>query len=220
MSANNLFPPARRPLRSRQTRWANAIASRMVQWGMQPNWISLASILFAAGSGAALLGLRTFTGPSMRALLLLIAAAGIQLRLLCNLLDGMVAIEGNRKSKSGEIYNDVPDRISDVLILVPAGYALPVPWGGALGWLAAVLAVTTAYVRMLGGAAGIPQSFVGPMAKQQRMAVLTVALLASLFEVRNWHGWLLQAALWVIIIGSVITIGRRLHRIASELESR
>ena len=42
--------------------------------------------------------------------LLLLAAAGIQLRLLCNLLDGMLAVEEGFKSKTGDIYNDLPDR--------------------------------------------------------------------------------------------------------------
>ena len=33
---------------------------------------------------------------------------GVLGRLLCNLLDGMVAVEGGKRSKSGELYNDVP----------------------------------------------------------------------------------------------------------------
>lgn len=56
-------------------------------------------------------------------MLFLLAAAMIQGRLLCNLMDGLMAIEGNLKSASGEIYNDAPDRVSDALILVGAGYA-------------------------------------------------------------------------------------------------
>ena len=40
-------------------------------------------------------------------MLLVVAAGMIQLRLVCNLLDGMVAVEGGMKTKSGELYNDV-----------------------------------------------------------------------------------------------------------------
>lgn len=48
---------------------------------------------------------------------------GVLGRLLCNLLDGMVAVEGGKRSKSGELYNDVPGLISPpcraVLSLTP-----------------------------------------------------------------------------------------------------
>jgi hypothetical protein len=59
------------------------------------------------------------------------------------------------KSKSGEIYNDLPDRISDCLIFVPAGYA--VPGISELAWAAGLLAVFNAYVRILGGSTGTQQ---------------------------------------------------------------
>ena len=67
-------------------------------------------------------GLRRLHGcwivDTVHAGLLLIAAAGfIQLRRLCNLFDGMVAVEGGFKTKSGELYNDLPDRFSGALIL-------------------------------------------------------------------------------------------------------
>ena len=78
----------------------------------------------------------------------------IQMRLLCNLFDGMVAVEGGHKTKSGEIYNELPERFADVFILVGAGNAwMRVEWGPLLGWLCAVLALLTAYVRALGAAA-------------------------------------------------------------------
>jgi phosphatidylglycerophosphate synthase len=147
----------------------------------------------------------------------------MQLRLLCNLFDGMVAIEGGFKTKSGEVFNELPDRFSDAFILIGAGHALPKDdWGvPQLGWLAAVLAVTTAYVRAMGAAAGAGQHFCGPMAKQQRMAVLTLATLVAVAA--PWKAWLAQAipaALAVIVVGSLVTVFRRTARIVRELESR
>jgi len=41
--------------------------------------------------------------------------------------------------------------------------------------LAAALAILTAYVRVLGVSVGTPQYYLGPMAKQHRMAALTAA---------------------------------------------
>lgn len=212
---------ARRPLKSRDTGWAKAMARRLVQWRISPNAISIASMFFAAGAGLALYssGHPTFVH---RPILLLLAAAGIQLRLLCNLLDGMVAVEGGLKTKSGEVFNDFPDRVADALILVPAGYAIPgLPYGPALGWGAGLLAVFTAYVRMLGGAAGLKQSFAGPMAKQQRMAVITIACLTSTVELRLVRsGLTLWIALIAVNVGCVATIVRRTTAIVRELELR
>jgi phosphatidylglycerophosphate synthase len=68
-------------------------------------------------------------------MLMILSICGIQLRLLCNLLDGMVAIEGGFKTKTGEIFNELPDRLSDALILIGAAYSVPtVAATHDLGW--------------------------------------------------------------------------------------
>jgi hypothetical protein len=59
-----------------------------------------------------------------------------------------LTLEGGRQTNVGELFKEFPDRIADVALLAGAGYAAH--WGGlgvALGWGAAVLAVTTAYIR-------------------------------------------------------------------------
>jgi phosphatidylglycerophosphate synthase len=211
----------RRPLKTRQRAWAQAMARWLTRTGVSPNFISLASVVFACAAGACL----WFTAQAegwTRVWLFLGAAAGIQLRLLCNLLDGMVAIEGGRKTVYGEILNDMPDRFADVAILVAAGYSLPVhSWGRELGWLAGVLAVMTAYVRLLGGSMGVQQYFLGPMAKPQRMAVMTAAcLISTVAPIPYRHGSIVGLALVVIVVGSAATLVRRTLRIARDLKSR
>jgi phosphatidylglycerophosphate synthase len=198
----------RRPLQSRDARWAKATASFLAARRVPPNAISIGSVVFAAIAGAALL----FSRDLARIPLLVVAAIAIQLRLICNLLDGMVAVEGKLGSKSGEIYNDLPDRIADPLILVAAGYATPYPF---LGWCAGLLAVFTAYTRLLGAATGAGQDFRGPMAKPQRMAVMTLAALAQIFT-----PYALTAALALIVLGCVVTIARRTANIKRILESK
>src|ERR1019366_5547461 len=119
------------------------------------------------------LGWTPHAGGISRPALFLAAAACIQLRLLCNMLDGLVAIEGGRTTVYGEIFNDMPDRFADVVILVGAGYSIGnFSWGHELGWLVAALAVMTAYIRLLGGSMGVPQYFLGPMVQPHRMALL------------------------------------------------
>ena len=178
-------------------------------------------VVFAAVSAVCLiLAGRSVDGA--RVALLVIAAAAMPLRLLCNMLDGMLAVEGGLKTPTGELYNELPDRLADLLILVGAGYAIPqIPWGPQLGWAAATTALLTAYVRTLGAAAGASHHFVGPMAKPRRMHVLIGACLLSAVETAlGWQdGWVLVFALVLIIAGGVVTIVRRLRRIVADLEA-
>ena len=160
-------------------------------------------------------------GPGTRIALFLIAAGCVQLRLLCNLLDGMVAVEGGLGSRSGEVYNDLPDRIADPLLIVPAGYASGLAWGPELAWMAGLLALLTAYIRMLGGASGLPQDFQGPMAKPHRMATMTVGLLAAALAVPlGLDGPVLIVALLAVALGAAYTAVRRTRAILAALESR
>ena len=116
----------------------------------------------------------------------------------------------------------MPDRFADLAILIGAGYGVAaIPFGTQLGWIAGILAVLTAYVRLLGGSMGAHQYFIGPMAKQQRMAVMTAACVLSTLEpLIGWHGQVLAFALCIIIVGSIVTLVRRTVRIVEEVSSR
>jgi phosphatidylglycerophosphate synthase len=202
---------ARRPLASRSTRWAGSLARAAVRSGLTADAISIWSLLLAGAGATAMLTLRQPWN-------LLACAAGIQLRLLCNLLDGMVAIEGGRKSKVGVLYNEVPDRIADSLFLVALGYGIAMPW---LGWLAALAAAVTAYIRVLGGTFGLAQDFRGPLAKQHRMAVMTAGCLLGIGE-WLWDGGqrILEGAAWIIAVGAIVTCGTRIRAISRSLRAR
>jgi hypothetical protein len=115
----------------------------------------------------------------------------------------MVAIRGMKSTATGALFNEIPDRLADPLFLVPLGYAAGYPW---LGWLTALLAVLTAYVRVLGGALGQLQDFRGLLPKQRRMAVLTLALLIQAMEDALWGSRVaLLAAAIIIAAGSLAT---------------
>jgi hypothetical protein len=108
------------------------------------------------------------------------------------------------------------------MILAGAGYAMPSsPWLQTLGWMAAALAVITAYVRALGASVGTQQYFLGPMAKPHRMATLTVAsvLMAALVFIGKPFD-LLQPTLIIICLACLVTIARRVIRIVRDLESK
>lgn len=201
----------RRPLKSRGTGWARTLAAALARSAITPNQISLASIVFAAVGAAVLLWWLTSVG-------LLLCALCVQLRLLCNLLDGMVAVEGGKASATGVLYNELPDRVADSLFLIALGHAAGHGW---LGWLCALLAALTAYVRLTGGSLGFAQDFRGPQAKPQRMAVMTIGCLAAAVELhlRGSVQALLVAA-GVIAIGSALTCITRTRAIATQLRMR
>ena len=215
-------PADRRPLKSRDTAWARAAATWLAQRGVTPNAISLGSIACGGLALVAFIGTRTTSWEPVRAAFLVLAIVAMQCRLLCNLLDGMVAVEaGAGVGKFGEIYNDLPDRVADVLIFLGAGICTGGTEGPILGLAAAVGCLMTAYVRVLGKSMGARSHFVGPMAKQHRMAVMSVACLVGcgvVFVGRYLHVWM-QVPLYVVCVGCVVTVIRRLQLIAGDLRS-
>jgi phosphatidylglycerophosphate synthase len=184
---------------------------------MSANQVSLLSVVFA------LIGTLFFVLEACGAASawgLLVTAACIQLRLLANMLDGLIAVEGGGQTKIGELFNEFPDRLADVALLAGTGYAAH--WGGlgaALGWSAAVLAVTTAYIRAVGARRGHPQDYRGPQAKQQRMWLLTVAcILGAVEKLFDLRPQALFAVLILINLGTLLTCVRRTARLAQLLE--
>lgn len=206
-------PQTRRPLGSRNTAWARRLSGWAVQKGYSPNQISRASVGFAA-LGLVFYALSPFGPGILQFLWLVLAAAAIQARLVCNLIDGMVAIEGGQGDKDGPFWNEAPDRLSDLLLLVGAGIAAGNP---GLGTLAAALGIATAYLRELGRAEGFMPDFSGPLAKPQRMAVLTVGTVVAAVYASEWT---LTVTLWIVVAGTAITIIRRSLTLVERLKSR
>lgn len=190
----------RRPISSRSSKWANAFAKYLASKSITPNQISILSIFFALFGTLCLIYLQDYFG-------FILCIVFIQARLLCNLFDGMVAIEGGKKTASGAIFNEFPDRIADTLLLLGMGYASSFE---TLAWLASLLALATAYIRVFASSLNLEQNFMGPMAKQHRMAVMSVACLIAQFEwlySNTYHTFYI--ALWFIIVGCIITCYRR-----------
>lgn len=217
--APNASGAGRRPLASRQVGVFRALAAALARKGVSPNVISAASMGFAALAGMALAATARVDGLA-QSLCWLGAVAGIQLRLLANLLDGLVAVEGRQGGPTGDLWNEAPDRLADAMIFIGAGFA-----AGSdplLGMGAALAAVFVAYVRALGASLGAGQIFVGPQAKPHRMALLTVCalLLAVLPALPGLPVPLMRLGLWLVIGGCAVTALRRLGRIAHYLRGR
>lgn len=186
---------------------------------MTPNQVSLLSMIFAGAAAYPLMLSNQINDVPNSTICLVSAAAFVGMRLYCNLIDGMMAIEGGKITKSGAIFNEMPDRVSDSLILLALGYACG-PGFVELGWLAALIAMATAYIRVFGGSCGLPQDFGGPMAKQHRMfAVIAACLICSAETILHASNYSLRIALVAIIAGSILTCARRILKMMRQLEN-
>ena len=211
----------RRPIASRKLSWVKRLTGLLVRLRISPNLISVMSVVFAALGAACALG-TTLTGSPLAARALWIGLAlCVQLRLLANLFDGMVAVESKTASRLGELFNELPDRVSDTLLLVSLGFAA----GSSphLGYAAALLAMFGAYLRAVGASVGAGQIFDGLMAKPQRMFVVTVLALVMAFSPASWAvlaGGLGPVALALALIsaGCVLTAATRLIAIGRKLQ--
>lgn len=209
---------ARRPLKTRSNPLAGKLSRGLLRCCIQPNQVSLASIAFAMIPAVSLWSIHHGWPPLLAWLL---AAVGIQGRLLCNLMDGMLAVEGGLKTPTGDLFNEVPDRVADTLILAALGYAGGTDLSVALGWLAACGSLMTAYVRMQGASLIGTHDFRGPMAKPHRMALATgicgvmvvLAVLKSSFNIVPW-------ALAVMVLGIALTLVRRLTSLSQALHHK
>lgn len=210
----------RRELATRKIKFFQTFAKVLIRIGFTPNQISVLSMVFAGfgGYGFYLISKDYFS------IGWILAFSGIQLRLLCNMVDGLMAIEGLKKSSVGEIYNDLPDRISDVILFLAASLVIKNTWAANLGWLVSMLAVMTAYVRVLGSSMGQKADFCGPMAKQHRMALLNITLITAL--VAHLSGFFVNISfifyisLMLIAAGSFWTFWRRLYRLNKNLKKK
>lgn len=215
-NSSQYAPTDRRPIASRETRWAASITEKLCELGFSPNAISIGGMVAAMTAGVCFAS-TAWTNDWLQRGLFLTGGVLCQFRLLCNLFDGMVAVKKGVASPVGELYNEIPDRISDSAVLIGLGFASGGNW--QLGYIAAILAVFMAYVRAVGKSLGTPSDYCGPMAKPQRMAIVTV--LSIYLSASPWAGQLpiheVVLTLGLICVGSVLTSVRRLLRIARRL---
>jgi phosphatidylglycerophosphate synthase len=211
-------PTSRRPIADLFRRTARGAVRFCVRFGIHPDAVSYSSIV--ASALAAVCFWRSATWPA----LLIVAPLFCYLRLYLNMLDGMVALESKKASLRGELLNDLPDRISDVIIF--AGVAHSGLCHPASGYWAAIMAVLTAYVGTFGQALGVGRQFGGIMAKPWRMVTLHAGAwitLGLLWAGKPIEFASLQVLDWtniVVVAGCVETIVVRLRRILKGLQQR
>ncbi len=214
----------RRPLALRDLGCWTWLLKKLTTSGVTPNQVSVLGMIFGVSAGA-LLALTPALefGSLLQRIILLGSVFLVILRGACNIFDGVLAVETGRASRVGLLYNEVPDRISDIGILIGAGYAI----GShpTLGWAAALGSLATAYIRVQVQIAGASPDFSGPMAKPARMTVLCLALgLLALLPLGWWPSpfmgqeiGLIGGTLALITLGTLATTIIRLRHAFVEL---
>lgn len=217
----------RRPIPARDLSISKKVATWLANSGVSANGISIFGMIAGLAAGAAIAG--TAYWREHFALLYITGAVLILTRLLANMFDGMVAIIHNQPNPLGELFNEIPDRISDAAILVGCGYSINS--SPEAGYWAALFAVLTAYIRAVGKASGAAQNFSGPLAKQQRMFLCigtclvcafvptTLIFIESADGLSGGNQSIMAPVLWFIAVGSAFTCIRRLQGINADLKS-
>jgi phosphatidylglycerophosphate synthase len=214
---NSYQPAWRRPI----ARAFRLTAVVPVEWcarhGVSANVVSYSSIAASLAAGVC------FWQAGHWPALLIAAPLFCYVRLWLNMLDGMVALATGSASRTGEIANELPDRVSDVIIFVGvahSGLCQPL-----CGYWAAILALLVAYVGTLGQAVGVQREFSGLMAKPWRMVALHVGAWVSFALLQTGNSrpsglTVLDVTLLAIIGGCVQTVAIRLVRIVRAIHGQ
>jgi phosphatidylglycerophosphate synthase len=213
-TVSNYEPSSRRPIAAVFRQTAGASVRFCVCHDIHPDAISYLSIV------AALIAAICFWKSGTRNWLLIIAPLFCYLRLWLNMLDGLVAFAAGKASRRGEIMNDLPDRISDVVIFVGVAHSgLMKP---LIGYWAAIFSVLTSYVGLFGQALGGQREFGGMMSKPWRMVALHIAAWLTFFLAPQSSGTftILDWTCLIVIAGCVETIVVRLKRITAALQDK
>jgi len=169
----------------------------LAQLGVTPNMVTLAAVAgsFAVGWCA--------TNYSLWAL-----PVWLFLRMALNAIDGMMARELNRMTRTGAILNELGDVVSDVALYLPLA---AMPHGE--GWPVAIFvigALFTEFCGVLQQALTGTRRYEGPMGKSDRaFAIGLLAILTSLWPAQVQPYW--PPIFWTLSALTALTCWNRLR---------
>ena len=181
-----------------------------LKW-LHPDIVSYAAVIAAAGTGWC------FYKANELPILLIVSIVLILLRMTLNTLDGIMAIERGNLSLKGEIVNALPDRYSDVFMVI--GIALSPLCRDWLGIAALCTMFLVSYTGMMGKALTVSWQHHGPMGKVERLIVIMIFSLIQFVilpenQSVNWLGINATPMEWatgfILVLGQY-TVIRRLN---------
>ena len=170
-------------------------------FSVHPNTITWVSLLFAVAAALCLYS-------ADLGWVLLLTPVFITLRMMCNLLDGMVAIERAMTSPQGEALQDTVDRLADSCMVLGAAFS---PIGDLrLGIVAITLMLISSYVGIQKKAVGGSREYGGILGKGDRFLLFSIASVGRYFWQGRAGGLNAFDILFVLmIIGGSVTIIQR-----------
>jgi phosphatidylglycerophosphate synthase len=175
------------------------IGRGLAKTGVTPNTLTTLGILLTAAAAVLVA-----TGHPVIGGWLLIAGG------LMDTFDGAVARASRTATPFGSFYDSVSDRVSDGLILGGIAWWLrDDPRQFALVIVALVGAQVTSYVRAKAESIDLDCS-VGILERAERAILLIIGLL--------FHRWLLEPVLWLLAVGSTVTVVQRVHHVWCQID--
>lgn len=142
---------------------------------------------------------------------LLLGVLFIALNSFLDLLDGEIAKEFSRKSKTGDLIDHTFDRAADQFMVIGISFSSLVPT--YIGLLASITMLLVSYLGTQAQALTEERLYGGLVGRSDRMALLFIAgLLAVFYSQALYYGILL------LLILSIITFFQRFYGIYSGLE--
>jgi CDP-diacylglycerol--glycerol-3-phosphate 3-phosphatidyltransferase len=201
------------------TRVLTPFAAFLLRKGVSPDTVTL------IGTAGVVVGALAFY-PSGR---FFWGTVVITLFVFSDLVDGNMARQAGRKSRWGAFLDSTLDRVADGAVF--AGLAM---WYAGSGDNLVLCAVTifclasgqvVSYTKARGEAIGLPVNVNGLVERSERLVITLV--LCGLSGFHRTFGvpgiqWLLPVALWVVAVGSLVTLLQRVvtvHREAAEADA-
>lgn len=143
--------------------------------GFKPNTVSVTGLIFALASAVAYA-----TWKSYHPLTLLLAAILLLLSGFCDAIDGVIARRYGEATAFGGFLDSLLDRYSDAIIIagIIIGELCSLFWG----FLALIGSLLVSYCRARAEAAGVSMETVGLAERAERILIISIFTLASIFH--------------------------------------
>jgi len=195
------------------------LAGKMKNW--DPDVISYAAVPVALFTAVCI-----YFSPEKNSLLILVVILTF-LRMTLNTIDGVIAIAQGKTGLTGEIVNALPDRYSDIFVMLAIAFSAYCR--GSIGAAAAVCVLLVSYTGMLGKAVGVNWQHQGPLGKVERLLLIIAAsFLQFIFTLKGYKSFtflsfntsVFELLMIYFIFASQITVFNRLKGMLKEIKQK
>ena len=188
-------------LKSRFQDLLRPLVSRLAQWDVTANQVTIAAMLISVAVGLWLV-------IAENKIWFWLIPVWLFIRMAMNAIDGMLAREFNQQSALGAYLNELGDLVSDIALFAPFLWVAPFQphWMG----LIIVLALLTEFTGLLGLSIGASRRYDGPMGKSDRALLFGIlgGWLAVDGFLPEWMVWL-QPLLIALLVWTIFNRIRR-----------